>query len=64
MSYSPGQCAKTTIHDDDGYERIMDQALNVLYVLGFITMGDGHTEAARLLGFCGLPNDTTMKSLQ
>jgi hypothetical protein len=62
MSYSPGQCAKTTMHDDDGYERMTDQALNVLYVLGFITMEDGHTEAARLLGFCGLPNDTTMKS--
>jgi hypothetical protein len=63
MSYSPGPCAKTTMHQDDGYERMTDQALNVLYALSFITMGaDVHTEAARLLGFCGLPNDTTMKS--
>jgi hypothetical protein len=48
MSYSPGPCAKTTMHEDDGYERMTDQALNVLYALSFITMGDGHTEAARL----------------
>jgi hypothetical protein len=46
----------------DGYERMTDRALNVLYVLGFISMGDAHTEAGRLLGLCGLPNDTTMKS--
>jgi hypothetical protein len=62
MSYSPGKCAKTTMHPNDGYERMTDHALNVLYVVGFISMGDAHTEAARLLGFCGFPNDTTMKS--
>jgi uncharacterized protein with PIN domain len=62
IAYSPGYCAKTTMHGGDGYERMTDHALNVLYVLGFISMGDAHTEAARLLGLCGLPNDTTMKS--
>jgi hypothetical protein len=62
ISYDAGYCAKTKMHASDGYERMTDQALNVLYVLGFISMGDAHTEAARLLGFCGLPNDTTMKS--
>jgi hypothetical protein len=36
--------------------------VNVLYVLGFMSMGDAHTEAARLLGLLGLPNDTTMES--
>jgi hypothetical protein len=46
----------------DNYERMTDYALNVLYVIGgFISMGDAHTEAARLLGLLGLPNDTTMK---
>jgi hypothetical protein len=36
--------------------------VNVLWVLGFITVGNGCTEAARLLGLLGLPNDTTMES--
>jgi hypothetical protein len=56
---------QTTIHEDEtgmtgSYERMTDFAVNVLYVLGFISMGDGHTEAGRLLGLLGLPNDTTM----
>jgi hypothetical protein len=52
----------TSIHeaDDDKYERMTDYAVNVLYVLGFISVGDGSTEAGRLLGLLGLPNDTTM----
>ena len=56
------QPATTSIHFDDlyGYERMTDYAVNVLYVLGFISMGDAHSEAGRLLGFLGLPNDTTM----
>jgi hypothetical protein len=56
--------AATTIHLDrgDNFERNTDYAVNVLYVLGFMSMGDGCTEAARLLGLIGLPNDTTMKS--
>ena len=58
------QPAPTTIHDEsnDKYERSTDYAINVLYVLGFIAVGDGCTEAARLLGLLGLPNDTTMES--
>jgi hypothetical protein len=46
----------------DDRERITDFSINVLYVLGFLTSGDGHTEAARMLGLMGLPNDTTMQS--
>jgi hypothetical protein len=43
-------------------ERSTDYAVNVLWVLGFLSVGDGCTEATRLLGFLGLPNDTTMES--
>jgi hypothetical protein len=53
----------TTLHIDErvkNYERMTDYAVNILYVLGFISVGDGHTEAGRLLGLLGLPNDTTM----
>ena len=52
----------TTMHSEDrgDYERMTDYAINVLYVLGFISMGDAHTEGGRLLGLLGLPNDTTM----
>jgi hypothetical protein len=52
----------TTIHVDErcNYERMTDYAINVLYVLGFISVGDGPTEAGRILGLMGLPNDTTM----
>jgi hypothetical protein len=62
--FHPQPPAGTTIHlaRDDNFERTTDYAINVLYILGFISMGDGCTEAARLLGLLGLPNDTTMKS--
>jgi hypothetical protein len=39
-----------------------DYSLNVLYVLAFITCGDGGAEAAKLLGLLGLANDTTMET--
>ena len=54
--------SQTSIHNDvqRKYERITDYAVNVLYILGFISVGGGHTEAGRLLGLLGLPNDTTM----
>jgi hypothetical protein len=43
--------------------RSTDYAINILWVLGFISIGDGCSEAAgRLLGLLGLPNDTTMES--
>jgi hypothetical protein len=60
----PQAPAATTIHQarGDSFERSTDYAVNVLYVLGFLSMGDGCTEAARLLGLLGLPNGTTMKS--
>jgi hypothetical protein len=47
---------------EDKRERSTDYSINVLYVLGFMAAGDGATEAARLLGLLGLPNDTTMES--
>jgi hypothetical protein len=51
----------TSIHDDDdNYERMTDYAANVMYVLCLISVGDGATEAGRILGMMGLPNDTTM----
>jgi hypothetical protein len=62
--YHPEEPTKTTMHDhlDDNIERTTDYAINVLYVLGFISLGDGPTEAGRMLGLLGLPNDTTMES--
>jgi hypothetical protein len=62
--YHPQPPAATTIHQarGDNFERSTDYAVNVLYVLGFISIGDGCTEAPTLLGLLGLPNDTTMKS--
>jgi len=36
-------------------------AVNILYVLSFLTMGDGGMEASKLLGLLGLPNSTTME---
>jgi hypothetical protein len=55
--------AATSIHVErnDNFERSTDYAVNVLYVLGFLAVGDGCTEAARILGMLGLPNDTTME---
>ena len=42
--------------------RITDFAVNVLCVLGFLSSGDGGTEAARLLGMLGIANDATMEA--
>jgi hypothetical protein len=55
---------EATIGSSDGpsRDRSTDYAINVLYVLGFISMGDGCTEAARLLALLGLPNAYTMES--
>lgn len=56
--------APTTMHSAcrDGLERSTNYAINVLFVLGFLSVGDGCVESARLLGLLGLPNDTTMES--
>ena len=42
-------------------ERSTDYAANILYVLGFISCGDGGKEAERILGLLGLSNATTME---
>jgi hypothetical protein len=46
----------------DKRERSTDYCINILFVLGFISCGDGGVEAARVLGLMGLPNDTTMET--
>jgi hypothetical protein len=58
------QPAPTKVHEEtlDKRERSTDYAVNVLYVTAFLSMGDGCSEAARLLELLGLPNDTTMES--
>jgi hypothetical protein len=55
---------EATIGSEDlrSRDRTTDYAINVLYVLGFISMGDGCTEGARLLALLGLPNAYTMES--
>ena len=58
-------CGSNVPLEDDASQKIKrntDFALNVLYVVSFIASGDGGTEAARLLGMLGLPNNTTMQS--
>lgn len=54
--------APVNIESKDNRERMTDYAINVLYVVGFLSVGDGGTEAARLLGLLGLANSTTMRS--
>jgi len=39
--------------------RNVDWEANVLYLLSFLSVGDGGTEAGRVLGLLGLPNSTT-----
>ena len=41
-------------------KRNSDAAINILFVMAFLSKGDGGTEAAHLLGLLGLPNATTM----
>lgn len=41
-------------------KRNSDSAINILFVIAFLSKGDGGTEAAHLLGLLGLPNSTTM----
>jgi hypothetical protein len=56
--------AAATVGDPNAVsrERNTDSAINILYVLGFISVGDGCSEAGCLLGLLGLPNHTTMES--
>ena len=61
FGYDKDLRAKTTIHaNDTKIARSTDYAVNVMYVLGFLSSGDGGTEAGRLLAMLGLPNGTTM----
>jgi hypothetical protein len=55
--------ASTTVGDPEAVsrERNTDLAVNILYVLGLISVGDGCSEAGRLLGLLGLSNHTTME---
>jgi hypothetical protein len=62
VHYTTAAKAKIGCQDAPSRARSTDSAINVLYVLGFISVGDGCTEAARVLGLLGLPNDTTMES--
>jgi hypothetical protein len=61
--YHGDAASGTTLHvnNRDNFNRMTDYALNVKYVIAFLSWGDGSTDAARLLGFMGLPNDTTME---
>ena len=56
----PPVTADLEIHEDRR-ERSTDFAINILYVVGLLSCGNGCSEAARLLGLLGLPNDTTME---
>jgi hypothetical protein len=55
--------APVNLDTQDNRERSTNYAItNVLYVVGFLSVGDGGTEAARLLGLLGLAISTTMKT--
>jgi hypothetical protein len=58
-SYPP---AVANVDGKDQRERSTGYVINVLYVVGFLSGGDGGTEAARLFGLLGLANCTTMKT--
>ena len=61
VCYSEAPAQVELEEDADKRERSTNYAINVLYVLGFISCGDGCTEAARILGLLGLLNDPTME---
>lgn len=45
----------------DARERTTDFAINIIYVLGIISVGDGSVEAGRFCGLLSLPRDTSME---
>jgi hypothetical protein len=57
-----GDAARVELERPNNRDKSTDYALNVLYIVAFITCGDGGAEAARLLGLLGLANDTTMET--
>jgi hypothetical protein len=52
----------TNFTEPSSQRRLTDYAANVLFVLGFLSVGDGGREAQRLLGLLDLPNLTSMES--
>jgi hypothetical protein len=57
------QGANLDDNNNDERKRTTDFAVNIMYVIGFESVGDdGGVEAAQILGLLGLPNDTTMES--
>jgi hypothetical protein len=59
--YSPPP-SEVLLERDNNKKRSTDYAINILYVLGFMSCGDGCVKAARVLGLLGLSNDTTMET--
>ena len=59
--YSEKLTATEYIDKKTNHDTLTDYSINVLYVLGFLTVGDGGSEAQRLLGLCDLPNYTSME---
>lgn len=62
VDFESNEPSKRTHGRPDNRKRSDDYAINVLYVIGFLSCGDGGVEAARMLGLLGLPNDTTMET--
>jgi hypothetical protein len=60
--YSPSPAQVDIEESNNKRERTTDYCVNILFVLGFMSCGDGCVEAARILGLLGLPNDTTMET--
>jgi hypothetical protein len=53
--------SRVTLESRDNRVRSTDFAINSLYILSFLSCGDGCTEAGRVLGLLGLPSNTTME---
>ncbi len=53
--------ATTSIQGKTRHGRLTDAAINVLFIISFISSGDGGVEAQRLLGLLDLPNATSME---
>jgi hypothetical protein len=60
--HSENPTAPVNVDAVDNRLRNTDFAINILYVVGFLSAGDGGCEAARLLGLLGLANSTTMQT--
>jgi hypothetical protein len=54
--------ATTNFREESNKRRLTDCAANVLFVLGFLSVGDGGREVQRLLRLLDLPNLTSMET--